>query len=105
MQKTHLLNRFQMCLRSLSCYSISYTALKIVNLLIGFFISTVMTTIVSQTGDWGIIAGAIAVTYIELFSNWVYSNNLLNNKLMANLNSLRIGIIYGMFVDAFKLGS
>mmetsp|Transcript_5237 Transcript_5237/g.22301 ORF Transcript_5237/g.22301 Transcript_5237/m.22301 type:complete len:106 (+) Transcript_5237:932-1249(+) len=105
MKKTHILNRFQHFSNYLPLYSISYTAIRVINLLIGFFISTVMTTVVSQTGDWGIIAGAITVTYMELFSNWVYQNDLIKNKLIANLNSLRIGIVYGMFVDAFKLGS
>nr|YP_010336740.1 hypothetical protein MW559_pgp146 [Stylonema alsidii]UNJ15146.1 hypothetical protein [Stylonema alsidii] len=105
MLKNRFLNKFQNFLHYLPFYSLGYTAVKIVNLLVGFFISTVMTTMVSQTGDWGIVAGAIAVTYIELLSNWIYGNNFRNNKLIININSLKIGIVYGMFVDAFKLGS
>lgn len=111
MQKTQIFNNFQSLSGYFTFYSIGYTAIKVVNLLIGFFLSTVLTTIVGQTGDWAIIAGAIVVTYIELFSKWIYTSNLLSNQIVilniffSNVNSLRIGILYGMFVDAFKLGS
>nr|YP_010336346.1 hypothetical protein MW428_pgp146 [Goniotrichopsis reniformis]UNJ14752.1 hypothetical protein [Goniotrichopsis reniformis] len=99
MQKTYFFDKIQNFLHELPFYSISYTAIKIVNLLIGFFISTVMTTIVSQTGDWGIVAGAITITYIELMSSLFYSKRF-NNKIIANINSLKIGILYGLFVEA-----
>nr|YP_010335952.1 hypothetical protein MW473_pgp145 [Tsunamia transpacifica]QUE27843.1 Ycf20 [Tsunamia transpacifica]UNJ14358.1 hypothetical protein [Tsunamia transpacifica] len=108
MQKTQILHNF---LRYFNFYSIGYTSLKLLSLLIGFFLSTVLTTLVGQTGDWGIIAGAITVTYIELYSKWIYAiqyspkKNPFINNFCSNLNSLRIGVVYGMFVDAFKLGS
>ena len=34
-----------------------------------------------------------------------HTTKLINSSFFANLNSLRIGVIYGLFVDAFKLGS
>nr|YP_010336148.1 hypothetical protein MW609_pgp145 [Chroodactylon ornatum]UNJ14554.1 hypothetical protein [Chroodactylon ornatum] len=105
MCKTYLVNTIQKFFYSIKLYSLGDTFVIIINLLIGFFISTILTTIVGQTGDWGILAGAISVTYLELLSQWIYSQDLDTNQFLMHLNSLRIGIIYGMFVDAFKLGS
>uniref|UniRef100_A0AAU7YPS9 Uncharacterized protein ycf20 n=1 Tax=Gracilaria hainanensis TaxID=2871843 RepID=A0AAU7YPS9_9FLOR len=68
--------------------------------------STVLSTLPSQTGDWGIIAGSIIVTLNEIISKHIYQ--LKKNHKFISLyifNYIRIGIIYGLFVDAFKLGS
>lgn len=105
MCKTYLVNTIQKFFYSIKLYSLGDTFVIIINLLLGFFISTILTTIVGQTGDWGILAGAISVTYLELLSQWIYSQDLENKQFLMHLNSVRIGIIYGMFVDAFKLGS
>nr|YP_009511012.1 hypothetical protein [Hydropuntia rangiferina]AXI96685.1 hypothetical protein [Hydropuntia rangiferina]UAD87368.1 hypothetical protein [Hydropuntia rangiferina] len=72
-----------------------------------FFLSTVLSTIPSQTGDWGIIAGSLIVTLNEIFSKQIYKYLKKNYKLpiLRILNCIRIGVIYGLFVDAFKLGS
>nr|YP_010197960.1 hypothetical protein LK227_pgp142 [Gracilaria multipartita]UAD86376.1 hypothetical protein [Gracilaria multipartita] len=69
--------------------------------------STVFSTIPSQTGDWGIIAASIIVAVNEIISKNVYKDIKKNHKFfrLYLLNYIRIGIIYGLFVDAFKLGS
>nr|YP_009510809.1 hypothetical protein [Gracilaria gracilis]AXI96482.1 hypothetical protein [Gracilaria gracilis] len=69
--------------------------------------STVFSTIPAQTGDWGIIVGSIIVTFNEIISKNIYKNVKKNHKLFTlyTFNYIRIGIIYGLFVDAFKLGS
>nr|YP_010196325.1 hypothetical protein LKZ37_pgp143 [Gracilaria cearensis]UAD83722.1 hypothetical protein [Gracilaria cearensis] len=69
--------------------------------------STVLSTIPSQTGDWGVIAGSIIVTVNEIISKNIYKHVKKNHKFLRlyTLNYIRIGIIYGLFVDAFKLGS
>nr|YP_010335757.1 hypothetical protein MW631_pgp145 [Chroothece richteriana]UNJ14163.1 hypothetical protein [Chroothece richteriana] len=105
MCKTYLISTIQKFFYSIKVYSLGDTFVLIINLLIGFFIATILTTIVGQTGDWGILAGAISVTYLELLSQWIYSRDLEKKQFLMHLNSVRIGIIYGMFVDAFKLGS
>nr|YP_009019688.1 hypothetical protein [Gracilaria salicornia]AHH24656.1 hypothetical protein [Gracilaria salicornia]UAD87570.1 hypothetical protein [Gracilaria salicornia] len=68
--------------------------------------STVLSTLPSQTGDWGIIAGSIVVTFNEIISKHIYKLKK-NYKFLSlyTFNYIRIGIIYGLFVDAFKLGS
>nr|YP_010196529.1 hypothetical protein LK223_pgp144 [Gracilaria cervicornis]UAD83926.1 hypothetical protein [Gracilaria cervicornis] len=69
--------------------------------------STVFSTIPSQTGDWGIIAGSVIVAVNEIISKNIYHNVKKKRKLVRLyvFNYIRIGIIYGLFVDAFKLGS
>ena len=85
-----------------------FLSLRLISLFMGFFLSTILSTIPAQTGDWGIIAGSIIVTLNEIISKWIYTyNNVNNNRLwfIEIINSIKVGIIYGLFVDAFKLGS
>lgn len=79
---------------------------NIVSLLFGFYLSTILSTIPAQTGDWNIINASIIITINEIFSKFFYQIKS-KPKLIAIdiLNSIKIGIIYGLFVDAFKLGS
>lgn len=95
-------------------YKLNYLSIQLLNILLGFFISTALSTIPAQTGDWGIIAAAIIVANQEIISKIIYqkypSNNLKNKNLASNrwlkyCNNIKIGILYGLFVDAFKLGS
>nr|YP_007947743.1 hypothetical chloroplast protein 20 [Neoporphyra haitanensis]AGG36992.1 hypothetical chloroplast protein 20 [Neoporphyra haitanensis] len=86
-------------------YSLSELTTGLISLLLGFFISTGLSTIPGQTGDWGIIAASLIVAATELTSKIVYSNQK-KLKIKINLiNNFKIGITYGLFVDAFKLGS
>lgn len=84
-------------------------SISILNMLLGFFISTALSTISGQTGDWGIIAAAIIVTFYEVISKMIYPINQIihPNELIVKkqINNIKIGILYGLFVDAFKLGS
>jgi len=65
-----------------------------------------LSTIPAQTGDWNIISGAIIVTFYEISSKMIYKNNSLKKSLIRTLiNNFKVGILYGLFVDAFKLGS
>nr|YP_009369860.1 conserved hypothetical plastid protein [Boldia erythrosiphon]ARO90548.1 conserved hypothetical plastid protein [Boldia erythrosiphon] len=74
-------------------YPLSKLIIQSIFLLIGFFFATVLATLPGQTGDWGVVAGG-RHTRKKLLINIVYV-----------VNTARIGIVYGFFVDAFKLGS
>nr|YP_009296614.1 hypothetical protein Apop_064 [Apophlaea sinclairii]AOM65754.1 hypothetical protein Apop_064 [Apophlaea sinclairii] len=81
---------------------------RTINLLFGFFLATVLSTLTGQTGDWIILGASIIVGFIEYSSGYFYSNyynQLINSKYYYTFNDLRIGIMYGLFVDSFKLGS
>nr|YP_009314489.1 Hypothetical protein ycf20 [Liagoropsis maxima]SCW22743.1 Hypothetical protein ycf20 [Liagoropsis maxima] len=87
---------------------INELSLSILYMLLGFFISTTLSTIPGQTGDWGIIGAAMIVTVYERISRYTYSFYIVKHKyshIMKTINNVKIGILYGLFVDAFKLGS
>nr|YP_009294068.1 hypothetical protein Hrub_066 [Hildenbrandia rubra]AOM67310.1 hypothetical protein Hrub_066 [Hildenbrandia rubra] len=81
---------------------------RIISLLLGFFLATVLSTLPGQTGDWTIIGASIIVSFTEYLSQCIYSNNyiqFINSKYCFIITDLKIGITYGLFVDSFKLGS
>nr|YP_010619630.1 hypothetical protein PN023_pgp134 [Tayloriella tenebrosa]WAX03643.1 hypothetical protein [Tayloriella tenebrosa] len=52
------------------------------------------------------MSGSIIVTLNELTNKFMYKTNNTDKLLIFRLlNNIKIGIIYGLFVDAFKLGS
>jgi len=99
--------------QSLTDYKLNILSLQVLSILLGFFASTALSTIPAQTGDWGIVAAAIIVTNQEIISKITYQSNILKyykynillSKYLKYCNNIKIGIIYGLFVDAFKLGS
>lgn len=85
-----------------------YLICRITNLLLGFFLATVLSTLPGQTGDWTIIGASIIVSTIEYLNQYIYSNTYIqftNPKYRSIITDLKIGITYGLFVDSFKLGS
>nr|ARW64116.1 hypothetical protein [Chondria sp. (in: red algae)] len=80
--------------------------INILSLMLGFFFANILSTVPAQTGDWNIITGAIIVTFYELISRIIYNNSRLNkSNIVIFINNFKVGILYGLFVDAFKLGS
>ena len=52
------------------------------------------------------MSGAVIVTFNELLNKVVYKKSNIDKVVIISLiNNIKIGIIYGLFVDAFKLGS
>nr|YP_009399271.1 hypothetical protein [Kapraunia schneideri]ARW68877.1 hypothetical protein [Kapraunia schneideri] len=74
--------------------------------MLGFFFANILSTIPAQTGEWNIMTGSIIVTLNEITNKQIYSNRKIKKEIFIQLiNNIKIGIIYGLFVDAFKLGS
>lgn len=100
-------------LNRLRNYKLNLVGIKLLNILLGFFAATALSTVPAQTGDWGIVAAAIIVTNQEIISKILYQytffryykKNSIINIFLNNCNNIKIGILYGLFVDAFKLGS
>nr|YP_009315308.1 Hypothetical protein ycf20 [Yamadaella caenomyce]SCW23763.1 Hypothetical protein ycf20 [Yamadaella caenomyce] len=85
-----------------------YLSISLLYMLLGFFISSTISTVPGQTGDWGIVGGAIIVTFYERISQQTYPQDLAISRkmrLIDQINCIKVGILYGFFVDAFKLGS
>ena len=83
----------------------------------GFFLAMNLSTILGQTGDWGMLSSGLLTALIEISSKLIYEgkekiNFIQNSKLKKNLtifsnflNNLKIGVLYGFFIESFKLGS
>jgi hypothetical protein len=81
----------------------------------GFLVSSIIDTSLGEFSEWAVVGSSLVVASIELFNSFYYSaSNRLNTilveskslfLLLNSLNYLKIGIIYGLIVDAFKLGS
>ncbi len=105
-------NIFQLLDSKIQTYSINFP-IKILLLLLGFFIATVLATVFGQTGDWDVLVAGILVAMIEILGNKMYSKKDISTKQVFNIsflsligiNYIKIGLIFGLFVDAFKLGS
>jgi hypothetical protein len=89
-----------------------YFVLTFLSILTGFFSSVAISTILGQTGDWAILSSALLSALIEVISKIFYSSKNLNRSvygyrvnLLSFINNLKIGLVYGFFVEAFKLGS
>jgi len=88
--------------------------LNLISFLSGFLTSSIIDTSLGEFSEWAIVGAALVVANIESFNNFYYSSVSKNRKIMIKsyifilldiLNYFKIGIIYGLIVDAFKLGS
>ena len=81
----------------------------------GFLTSSIIDTSLGEFSEWAIVGSAFVVGNIESFNNFYYSlvnknknstvKNLYFYLLLDVFNFFKIGVIYGLIVDAFKLGS
>jgi hypothetical protein len=82
-------------------------SLLLMSLLIGNFLGTAISTVSGQKADLDILISAILVVVTEMISQIHYGRGSINRRLLPLqvLNTLKIGLIYSLFVEAFKLGS
>tara|TARA_B110001452_G_scaffold250461_1_gene238700 strand:- start:62 stop:337 length:276 start_codon:yes stop_codon:yes gene_type:complete len=89
--------------------------LNLISFFSGFLTSSIVDTSLGEFNEWAIVGSALVVANIESFNNFYYylirenRNTTINQfyllKLFDILNFFKIGIVYGLIVDAFKLGS
>jgi hypothetical protein len=78
-----------------------------ISLLFGIYLGTALSSVAGQLAQLDILAcGAVAIA-VELISWLFYSSrfNLRKSLLGEALNALKFGVIYGLFLIAFLLGS
>ncbi|MBD2460577.1 DUF565 domain-containing protein [Oscillatoria sp. FACHB-1407] len=88
-------------------------SLVMISVLFGNFLATAISTVSGQNADWDIVAAVVLVGFTEISSWLVYrpqpprtsSNNPQRGIFLDILNGIKIGLIYGFFIEAFKLGS
>ena len=80
----------------------------------GFLLSSIIDTTLGEFNEWAIVGASLVVASLEVMSKIYYTTIIKINhknikysgiKLFNLINALKVGIIYGLIVDAFKLGS
>jgi hypothetical protein len=82
----------------------------IISVLFGNFLATAVSTIAGQRAEPDIVAAAIVVILAEVISWVTYATRPRANPeprswIIEALNGLKLGVLYGLFVQAFTLGS
>ena len=93
-------------------------SLIIISLLFGNFLASAIATSTGQKAELDISISLLLLGITELINWLTYGSRLGRRKSaqinaivgqrpiwIAILNSLKLGLIYGLFVEAFKLGS
>lgn len=81
-------------------------SLLIISLLFGFFSGSALITTSGQAAGWDITGAALLFIFTESVSGINYRfYNLANTLWFSCLNLFKMGLIYSLFLEAFKLGS
>ncbi len=84
-------------------------SLILLSLFFGFFVGAAVSTTAGQDAQWDVVSAALVLLFSELVSQWVYrrspERDLQRRLSLELLNSFKIGTMYSLFLEAFKLGS
>lgn len=82
-------------------------SVMMISLLFGNFLGNAFSTVAGQLGTLDIYAAAGLTIGVELISRLVYRRRpeAQSSWVLDASNALKIGVIYSLFVEAFKLGS
>lgn len=82
-------------------------SLLVIGLLVGFFLASGISSTAGQTGLWDISIAAFCVVVTEVISRFIYGQGQRSPRIALGdvVNALKIGFIYGLFLEAFKLNS
>lgn len=82
-------------------------ALMIIALLFGIYLGAALASTAGQVGYIDIVASAIVAIASEILSAIFYGNrwNLQKTLFGETLNAMKVGVLYGLFLIAFLLGS
>ncbi len=82
-------------------------SLLAISFLFGTFFAIVIATIAGQAGRWDTTVAFIALLFTEAVNRIAYRTQPLVPKPLwiENLNSFKIGLVYGLFLLAFLVGS
>ena len=89
--------------------------LNLISLFGGFLFSSIIDTSLGEFNEWAIVGASLIIATTESF-NKIYFYFIKQNKnnysrrfrtiaLFDSLNTFKVGILYGLIVDGFKLGS
>jgi hypothetical protein len=84
-----------------------------ISLLLGNFFASAIAATAGQAAKWDIIIAALLLVIAEIIS-WLFyrspgrlqpDEGLQRSLVTELLNAFKLGMTYGLFVEAFKLGS
>lgn len=82
-------------------------SLLAMSVLFGLFLGQSITTIAGQEADWDITVAGVLLVVTEAVS-WIvygYNRRFAKSLWVETLNALKIGVVYGLFLEAVKLAS
>ena len=84
-------------------------SLILLGLLFGFFVGAAVSTTAGQDAQWDVVGAALLLLFTELTSRFVYAKRVSSynprSLWVEILNCFKLGVIYSLFLEAFKLGS
>jgi len=82
-------------------------SLLLISLLFGFFLGTAIPTLTGQNATWDITVAGLITVGNELIGWAIYRGPWQVPRPLAVdcINAIRVGWIYGLVTEAFKLGS
>lgn len=85
--------------------------LNLISVFSGFLFSSIIDTSLGEFNEWAIVGASLIIATIESFNRFYYfiikkTRSKKNGvTVFDSLNNFKIGIVYGLIVDGFKLGS
>lgn len=79
-------------------------AIATLSILFGFFSATSATTIIGSVADWDPLAAAVLLIWTESFTKYYYTRDN-PPRVLHLVNAFKIGLFFGMTIDAFKLST
>ncbi|USR89993.1 DUF565 domain-containing protein [Phormidium yuhuli AB48] len=81
------------------------TSLIIIGFLLGYFLANAISTISGQKAFLDMTVSFLMLLLTEAV-NWLVYARLRQSSLFSDtLSAIKVGFVYGLFVEAFKLGS
>jgi Protein of unknown function (DUF565) len=81
-------------------------SLMIISFLSGFFLGSAVSTTAGQKAELDIGIAAVLVLIVEFVNLLFYRRRIaVGSVWVESLHILKIGLVYSLFLEAFKLGS
>jgi hypothetical protein len=80
-------------------------ALLLISLLLGMFVGQAVVTTAGQDGQWDVSGAVILAFFVEWISRFAYHSSNRRVLWLEVLNIFKIGMVYSLFLEAFKIGS
>ena len=77
---------------------------KTIFIFVGFYLASVITLSFGALSINDVVAGALCVFVYETITRWYYKTSRPGRKLEF-VNCFKLGLVYSLIADAFKLGS